>query len=607
MRKLRELLPALFYQNDWIAVSDVLADPQYVDGYLRCGWYRDLMQQFMELGQHKCLYGIHQKLLSLLQDNAMQFQLWGDSFLPVAAEAHIYPQRKIADMGWQYVLRYKSQPVTHKNILQNKILLLNATNVKIAVKGDGTLAIIDGDVLKRYGLNLRSEIYPRCYISVINAFMYWKGDTLFVRDDSRRISFCDTGSELVLIGDEKCPSSVDLYSDNINKIIRAGGFDERDYADYFKDPIFEYHSNGILKETELFYSDIEDIRCFCHGAFCAVLLNQRILEIVDLDQRLVLVSFLVPNACLVYWNPQGTEVLVVFESDRVLRLPCNGQKPIPLARPSMSMKEYAKVYEKRKGNWGVWDILQFSCPVNRRDTPAHIGSVLGSRRPVYATFSIKGDRLACYYYYLNQSVIRLFRLSDREIIAESTVDPIFLNDSVEQPISFNKDGSAMILISRGKRHLWKMNSLTWEHNVEEALGNQTEFVHSLQTKYACDMKLWLLPEYSGIHQHKESILSIMRKVLMLLLSPLVCSKETSRNKNILLHQSIQNIPIVESGGFWWILDRYHSMIHVCDNDGEWVCHGQLQEEIFDFNVIDCTVYVLPVDLSDPIQLDMVSV
>lgn len=42
-RKLRELVPALRYQNDWFAIAEVLAAPQYVDGYLRCGWYREVM------------------------------------------------------------------------------------------------------------------------------------------------------------------------------------------------------------------------------------------------------------------------------------------------------------------------------------------------------------------------------------------------------------------------------------------------------------------------------------------------------------------------------------------------------------------------------------
>lgn len=49
------------------------------------------------------------------------------------------------------------------------------------------------------------------------------------------------------------------------------------------------------------------------------------------------------------------------------------------------------------------------------------------------------------------------------------------------------------------------------------------------------------------------------------------------------------------------------MIHVCDQNGYWVCHEQLQEEIFDFNVIGSKVYVLPTDLSDPVELDLVSV
>ncbi len=52
---------------------------------------------------------------------------------------------------------------------------------------------------------------------------------------------------------------------------------------------------------------------------------------------------------------------------------------------------------------------------------------------------------------------------------------------------------------------------------------------------------------------------------------------------------------------------HHSMIHVCDNSGCWVCHEQLQIEILDFNVIDNTIYVLPQDLSAPIRLDIVSV
>lgn len=606
-RKLRELLPALIYQNDWSTIASVLADPEYVDGYLRCGWYRDLMQQFMELGQQKYLQDVHRNLLLLLHSKAMQFQLWGDSFIPAYATSFKYPFNQLIDLGWRYILQNSSPRLAEReNSLQQKIPLPNAVNVRIAVKDDGTLAIMDGKVLKRYDLELQSEIYPRCYIDVVNAFLYWKGNTLFVRDESCRITFHDTGSELVQVKKEKCSSLVDLYSDDIENIIHAGGFDERDSEGYFTETVFQYQSNGTLKGTELFYPEIEEVRCFCHGNMCAVLLDQYELEIVDLEQRLLLVSYPVPNACFVYWNPQGTEVLVVFETNKVLRLPCSYEHSVPLTRPSMSMKKHAKAYRKHIERREILNIFQFSCPVNKGDTPAYIGSVLGSRRPVYAAFTIQGDRLACYYYYLNQGVIRLFRLSNREFLAESTVDPIFWNDSVGRPIYFNADGTTLILISRGKQHIWKMDSLKWDHNTQGTAESQIEFVHSLQLKYADCMNPWLPSGNQVIARHKSGILRIVRKAIMLLLSPLICSKEIKKSHETLLRQSIQQVTVLESGGFWWILDRHHSMIHVCDQKGQWVCHEQLQEEIFNFDVIDHTVYALPMDLSNPIQLTLSS-
>jgi len=606
-RKLRELLPALRYQGDWFAAACVLADPEYVDGYLRCGWYRDLMQQFTELGQHRTLYNIHRKILSLLQDKAMQFQLWGDSFLPVAMEFGIYPKENIENMGWKYILRNKMQPVMRGDIWKDRILLPNAANSKIGVKDDRTLAILEGKVLKRYDLDLRSEIYPRCYVYVVDAFLYWKGDSLFVRDNSCRISFLDTGSELVQMQNEKCHPMVDLYSDDRNKIMRAGGFDERDNADHFKDTVFEYHSHGMLKRTELFYPDVEDIRCFCHGVLCAVLLNQCRLDIVNLEQRLLLASYAVPNASFAYWSPQGKEVLVVFDRDKVQMFSYSYHNAMPLAAPCMSMEKHEKAYRTRVGRREILKLFQISCPMNGKDTPAYTGSVLGSRRPIYAAFSMAGNRLACYYYYLNQGVIRLFRLNDRKLLAESKVDPIFWNDTVGRPIYFDEDGRVLVLNSRSKRHLWKMDSLKWEHNVKTTADSQTGFAHELQEKYFRCVKPWLPVGNSGIVQHKKGILEIMRQIIMLVLLPFTCSQQLDRDKDMLLCQSMRQVPVVESGGFWWILDCYHGMVHVCDQNGCWVCHEQLREELFDFNVIGRKIYVLPTDLSDPIQLDIVPV
>lgn len=607
IRKLRELMPALRFQDDWTAAARVLADPEYVDGYLRCGWYRDLMQQLTDLGQHRSLNEIHRKILALLQDKAMQFQLWGDSFLPAAMESGIYPQKNMDNTGWKYILRNRKQPVLRENIWKDKILLPNAANVKLAVKENGALAILEGKVLKRYDLNLRSEIYPRCYVDVVNAFLYWKGDSLFVRDNSCRISFLDTGSELVQVQKESCRPLVDLYSDDINKIISAGGFVERDHADYFKDTVFEYYSHGMLKSTELFYPDVEDIKCFCHGVLCAVLLNQCRLDIVDLEQRLLLASYAVPNACLAYWSPQGKEVLVVFERDKVQMFSYSYNHSMPLAAPCMSMKKHEKAYRTRVGRREILKIFQMSCPMNGKDTPAYFGSVLGSRRPIYAAFSIAGNRLACYYYYLNQGVVRLFRLNDRKLLAESTVDPIFWNDSVGRPIYFDENGCVLVLISRGKKHFWKMDSLKWEHNVKMASDSQTGFSQELQEKYFRCVKPWLPVRNRGISPHRKGILDVIRQIIMFVLLPIICSQQLDRDSDGLLCQSMQQIPVVESGSFWWILDCYHGMIHVCDQNGYWVCHEQLQEEIFDFNVIGSKVYVLPTDLSDPVELDLVSV
>lgn len=485
--------------------------------------------------------------------------------------------------------------------------LQNASNVKIAVKNDGTLAILEGAVLKRYDLNLRSEIYSRTYIDLTNAFLYWKGNTLIVRDEYNRLSFCDTGSELVQIKREQCYSLTDLYSDDINKIIRAGGFEERDYADHFKDTIFEYCFDGMLKKTELFYANIEDIKCFCHSHLCAVLLNHQILQIIDLNQRLVLASYAVYNTCFAYWNEQGTQVLIVFDKDKVQFFSYNYRNPIPLANPQMSIKAHEKAYKKRIGRKEVLEIFQISCPVNKKDTPFYTNSVLGSRQPVFAAFTIKGNRLACYYYYLNQGSIRLFRLDNRELLSESTVDPIFWNDSVGRPIFFNEEGNEIIYISRGKKHIWKMDSLKWEHNVLEKTNSQLDFVTKLQERYFSCVETWLPSESNRKFQDQKNIRKVLRKILMLILSPLVCSAQIDRDNNMLLRQSMRQVSVVESGDFWWIVDCHHSMIHVCDNSGGWVCHEQLQIEILDFNVIDNTIYVLPQDLSAPIRLDIVSV
>lgn len=604
-RKLRELFPALCYRNSWKAVANLLEDPEYTDGYLRCGWYRELMQQFVELARRKCLNEKHQKLLLLLQKKAMQFQLWGDSFLPAATEIGLYPVEKALGLGCQYVLRRKTNENTGKKLVYEKFCIPNAVNVKIGVKEDGTLAVLDGKVLKRYDLNLHSEIYHRCYINVSNAFLYWKGNRLMVRDISCRITFWDTGSELVLEKSEKVPSNIDLYSDNQDKINRAGGLDERDSEGFHSDTVFQYQSGGILKDTELFYPVVETIRCFCHGALCAVLLNQTTLDILDLDKRLLLFSYPAPNAHYAYWNPQGTEVLVVFEGDTVLRFPCSYENSKPMATPYAPLKEHAKTYLKRIGRREVLTIFQFACPVNGQDTPAHLGSLLGSRKPMYAAFSIKSDRLACYYYYLNEGIIRLFRLSDREFLAESKVDTVFWKDSAGNPLYFQADGSELILISRGKRYIWNMSSLKWDCQAGITDDSKIEVVHSIQQKYASCMEPWL-PAKERTTREKSWLRRFLRKAVLVFAFPFIRNSQIEKD-HTMLHKKMQQIPVLESGGLWWVLDNYHGMVHVCDQDGNWLCHEQLLDEIFNFDIIDRDVYALPINLTEPIALQITTI
>lgn len=271
----------------------------------------------------------------------------------------------------------------------------------------------------------------------------------------------------------------------------------------------------------------------------------------------------------------------------------------------MSFKDHEKAYKKRIGRKEVLEIFQFSCPVNKKDTPFYTNSVLGSRQPAFVVFTIKGNRLACYYYYLNQGSIRLFRLDNRELLAESTVDPIFWNDSAGRPIYFNSEGDQLVLVSRGKKHIWKMDSLKWKHNVLEEINSQLEFATKLKERYYSCVKPWIPSINNTKSQNQKNIRNILRKTLMLLLSPLICSQQIDRDNNVLFCESMRQVSILESGGFWWVIDCHHSMIHVCDSSGCWVCHEQLQEEIFDFNVIGNTIYVLPRDLSDPIRLDIV--
>lgn len=604
-RRLRELFPAFRYRGNWKAAAKLLESPEYVDGYLRCGWYRELMMQFTELKQHRSLSGRHQELLSLLKRKAMQFQLWGGSFLPAAAGMGLYPAGHAAGFGYKYVLRGEPGKDSGKKQIGEEFQFPNAADVKIGVKEDGTLAVLDGKVLKKYDLGLHSEIYSRCYLNVSKAFLYWKGNRLIVRDNSCRLTFWDTGRELVLEKNEKAPPLVDLYDDSLDKIIRAGGLDERDNEGARLDTVFQYQSGGELKDTELFYPDAETIQCFCHGALCAVLLNQKVLEIVDLDKRLLLASYPVPNACSVYWNPQGTQVLAALERDAVLRFSCSYGNPKPLPGPDAPMKKHAKEYLKRTGRIGVLKVFQFSGPVHGQDTPAYIGSSLGSRRPMYAVFSIQSDRLACYYYYLNEGTIRLFRLSDRKFLAESKVDPVFWEDSAGVPVYFRAGGLELVLISRGRQHVWDMGSLKWRRGGKQE-ADSIPFAQVLRQKYASCMEPWL-PSKERAARERNLLRRFVQKAVLALAVPFIRSSQVDRDHTALLRKKMQQIPVLESGGLWWILDCYHSMVHVCDKEGHWLCHEQLSEEIFDFNIVGRDVYALPVSLSGPIRLQLVPI
>ncbi|MCD8089308.1 MAG: hypothetical protein LUD81_01540, partial [Clostridiales bacterium] len=223
-------------------------------------------------------------------------------------------------------------------------------------------------------------------------------------------------------------------------------------------------------------------------------------------------------------------------------------------------------------------------------------------QPVCMAMSVKQDWFAAYYRKNLQSVVIIFRLSTGERTAYFRSDPIYRLEACKPVFYAADNGKKLVLVSQGKRHILDMTALfnktekkragsvrLWKKETARNGPNSShilppEVFKSLRTVYTEKMKRWLPTEKREIF--------IMRYLRLLFGNKYSCISD----KTQWALDRLGSLPVfAESENRYWLIDEDHSMVHVCDSQGRWLCHYQAEQPFFAADVIGDTLYLLNKD------------
>lgn len=620
-RKLREYYAVLSYLEQWEELGLLLEDPIYSDCLIRMGWYRELLMQFRSLEHHMQLNTAQIRILKALQQRPILLQTWNDSFRQILySEGIIGDPDLLREAGKSCVLIDKNKSVEESGSLETMFIAESASK-SMALRDDRIAAILVNGNVQIIDWKLRTLLQAACQIGTDYMILYWKGSELVARGEYCRAVLHFNGKELYVVRQESCPGFVGLMrKEGAESVIeKAGGPRETDVVFSETKRTFSYFCGRTLRKTEVFYPYKTAFSVYLLGYLAAVLVDYRHVEIVDLNRRVVLHAWDLPAVSRIYWSESGREILVSLLDNRIMILPVDAASAgTPMAGPG---GDYAFAGERK--NYGLF-FEEYQNTIDHIVRPTWKGykpilARADEHLPILAAFSARKRWIAYYYNRHNHAIVRLFRLDTEELIATEYVDPIFTKDTVRPAFYAADGGKKLVLVSAGKHHEWDIDSLEWRHipnNREEyAYGSEIpdRVKDLLQEYYPAVMKKWYpLKTARNRFMYRKSVtahlMDALISVLMLYVKILFWYIKLDRpgDDSEILREQLSQLPVYNAEDFFVVPNAEMGLIHICDRNGVWICHEQLEKPFWAIDIVGNDIYILMKDSDSPIVKEIKS-
>jgi hypothetical protein len=221
-------------------------------------------------------------------------------------------------------------------------------------------------------------------------------------------------------------------------------------------------------------------------------------------------------------------------------------------------------------------------------------SFAGSVMPLFTAFSVKRNWLACYYHYCCKSILRIYKLDTRRLSAECLVDPIFNTDCAAPPLYSSEDGTRLVIVSAGKRHIFDTTTGQWSQE-NHAVPTKDPIADKIRDSYYSAIKKWL-PRETRKYKKSPLIKRIVKAVLLLVVLPI--SGKIVNTGYPSGKERIENIPVKRIGDYYLTVDTDRNIVCVFNEDGELLCADQFNFSISSADRADDTLYVLPENIGD---------
>ena len=331
---------------------------------------------------------------------------------------------------------------------------------KIALRNDGLVAIdnIDSIILYHWERNISTDSFPMEKQQVHS--MYWRNNDLVVRKSNKRYILSVHNCKIMHCYQEDCSNYLDLYSNNPQTVLKAGGYEEADYGAYHERPTIPFYVNEKRYFISLFYMN-HKIKTFTHKEMACIIVSPSLIHIVNMLEKQVYMSLPIRNVCNVCFSSNNKHLLVVTREGDVLNITVTKQ----MDQGMVFYPDWKKMEKRNNIKHAVEEIQNMVTVLilsEPKDIPSYQPANLTSPdsfAPLFSCLNIRYNYYALYYNPHGFAYIRVYSLDNHKLLLESIVDPIHQEDLSGDP--FYCEEMHIHVISKGICHVLDLSSGKW--------------------------------------------------------------------------------------------------------------------------------------------------
>ena len=620
-RRADELMPILQYRKERGAIGDLLENLNYLDAMVRLDRCGSLMNA-LDAARKEGYAGQNAEVfLTLLQKYQILLTGFPDSFLPLCVQRGLADSSQLSRTGSAgYFLEetplWVGNGYSHREeflpVIDPELQLPGSGSDPMALRSDGIMAVMDRGNIRIYDWNRRrysaakSPVKKQTY-----DFLYWEGDVLVLRRAKSRIRYHyekmqkGTGEELTRLHEESCLTVIDLFEEKDEKRRMAGSPQEEEAAGMRTNrKLFYYGRDGVRQQRMLEYPLDVEIEYYLRFEQAAVVKDREEIDFVNLDTGTVRETMKIADITGVHFSDDAESVLIRTRADNIILHRIADRCPRALPKWTDSDEQNKKSLRRYKFRKEFSPAILFSLR-RKRDIPwqPEVYPAQGTPSPVLTCMSVEEKWFACYYHYNNISLVRVFDLDTGAELLSSEVEPVYRKDMESRPFHAGDHGRKLYLCSSGVQHVLDLDrpAPTWSRKrAEKDLQSDTAQRNMISD---CEQHMWRWIPHGQVYESLEDMTNntfdtvvgrMLFRVWRVIFFPLTYVLMPEKVTN---PEQIYAPQIFRTEQNMWLVDPMFRTVHVADQNGEWLCHTQVEAPFSAADVCGDALYLMSKDKS----------